>query len=236
MSEWAPKRFWQNAEVAQVAEGYTVLLDGRGVKTPAKTPLVVPTQGLAQSIAAEWAAQQERIDPATMPFTRMSNSALDKVRTQHADVADMLAAYGDADLLCYRASHPDGLVARQRAGWDPLLDWAAQKLGAQLILVEGVMHKSQDPAALKRLSQEVHDQSDFSLAAFHDLVSMSGSLVLALAVVHGQCDAEAAWTLSRIDETWQEEQWGVDDEAAELAEKKRGEFHHAAVFHSLSVG
>ncbi|SNS17071.1 ATP12 family chaperone protein [Antarctobacter heliothermus] len=236
MSEWAPKRFWQNAEVAQADLGYAVTLDGRGVKTPAKTPLVVPTEALAREIAAEWEAQQDRVNPATMPFTRMANSALDKVAPQHAAVADMLAAYGDSDLLCYRAGSPASLVDRQKAGWDPLLDWAEAAYGARLMPVVGVMHRPQDPGALARLTAQVHGQSAFALAAFHDLVSMSGSLVLALAVIRGERDPAAAWALSRIDETWQEEQWGVDEDAAALAQRKSGEFQHAAVFHSMSEG
>ena len=236
MSEWAPKRFWQNAEVAEADSGFAVTLDGRSVKTPAKTPLVVPTEALAREIAAEWAAQEERVNPNTMPFTRMANSALDKVAPQHSAVADMLAAYGDSDLLCYRADDPEGLAERQRQGWDPLLDWAGETFGARLVPVAGVIHQPQDPQALDRLSAEVHAQSPFHLAAFHDLVSMSGSLVLALAVIRGACAPDEAWALSRIDETWQEEQWGVDEEAAEIAQRKRGEFLHASVFHSLADG
>ena len=148
----------------------------------------------------------------------------------------MLSAYGDSDLLCYRADHPSGLVARQSTGWDPLLDWAATELGARLTVQTGIMHTAQSKDALDVLSAEVAALSPFELAAFHDLVSMSGSLVLALAVIRGRCDAEAAWALSRIDETWQEEQWGVDEEAAEKAALKRKEFLHAARFYTLASG
>ncbi|SMX39130.1 ATP12 family chaperone protein [Maliponia aquimaris] len=236
MSEWALKRFWKAAEVVPEAEGYTVTLDGRGVRTPAKARLVVPTEALARAIAAEWQAQDQRVDPSTMPFTRMANSALDKVIPQHAEVADMLADYGDSDLLCYRATAPAALVDRQCAAWDPLLDWAATVHGARLLPVAGVMHRPQDPGALARLSQAVHAQSAFQLAAFHDLVSMSGSLVIALAVMQGARTAEEGWALSRIDESWQAEQWGADEEAEEVAERKRLEFLHAAVFHEMASG
>ena len=235
MSEWAMERFWKEVTVDPVEGGFAIKLDGRGVKTPAKTPLVVPTEALGKAIADEWQAQEEKIDPATMPFTRTSNSALDKVATQHADVADMLAAYGDSDLLCYRADHPEGLVARQSDGWNTLLAWCASKYGAQLTVQTGIVHKPQAPDALARLSQEVHGQTPFQLAAFHDLVAMSGSLVLALAVVSGEREAEAAWRLSRIDEDWQEEQWGIDEEAATIAERKRREFLHAAHYYALST-
>jgi chaperone required for assembly of F1-ATPase len=235
MSEWALKRFWRNAEVAKTQTGYAVLLDGRGVKTPAKTPLVVPTERLAQKIATEWTAQEDRVDPTTMPFTRMANSALDKVAPQHSEVAEMLASYADSDLLCYRADTPQGLVDRQCAAWDPLLDWAADTYDARLTPVVGVMHRPQDAGALTRLSHEVHGQSSFELAAFHDLVSMSGSLVIGLAVVRDVCPAEEAWQVSRIDEIWQEDQWGQDEDAAIIAQRKRGEFLHAADFFALSA-
>ncbi len=236
MSEWALKRFWTKAEVAPEGTGFAVRLDGRGVKTPAKTPLVVPTAALAEQIALEWQAQEDKIDPATMPFTRMSNSALDKVTLQHAEVAAMLAAYGDSDLLCYRADGPAGLVARQSEGWDPVLGWSAEALQAPLTVQTGVMHQPQDPAVLARFGAAVLALTPFQLAAFHDLVSMSGSLVLGFAVTHGVRSAEAAWTLSRIDETWQAEQWGADEEAEETAEIKRAEFLHAAHFYTLTSG
>lgn len=234
MAEWAPKRFWKNTEIVATDGGWTVTLDGRGVKTPAKTPLVVPTEALAQAIAAEWQAQEEKVNPATMPNTRTANSALDKVRTQQAEVADMLAAYGDSDLLCYRAEAPAELVERQALAWDPLLDWAADALGARLEARAGVMHVAQDEAALTRLTEQVRALSPFELAAFHDLVAMSGSLVLGFAAAHGYLSAEEAWSLSRIDETWQEEQWGEDEEASAKAAYKRGEFLHAAQFFRLA--
>ncbi|MFZ7091653.1 ATP12 family chaperone protein [Primorskyibacter sp. 2E233] len=234
MSEWAPKRFWQNTDIHPAEGGYTVLLDGRGVKTPAKTPLVVPTEALASEIAAEWQAQEDKVNPATMPFTRTANSALDKVATQHAEVAEMLAAYGDADLLCYRAAHPEELIARQAHAWDPVLDWADEALGARLEPRTGVIHAPQSPESLTRLAAQVHDLSPFELAAFHDLVSLSGSLVLGFAAAHAYLPAGDIWLLSRVDETWQEEQWGKDDEASQLAEYKRAEFLHASRFYHLA--
>lgn len=233
MSEWAAKRFWTEAQAVADDDGWTVKLDGRGVKTPAKAALIVPTKGLAQAIAEEWRAQEDKIDPTTMPFTRMSNSAIDKVTPQKAEVADMLAAYGDSDLLCYRADDPEGLVSRQSDAWDPVLDWAAETLGARLLPRVGVMHAPQDAGALAELSRRTHALSPFELAAFHDLVSLTGSLILGFAQMHGHGDSESIWKMSRIDETWQEEQWGVDEEAEALAESKRGEFNHAVRFVQL---
>lgn len=235
MSEWAPKRFWKAADVARVDTGFAVQLDGRGVKTPAKTPLVVPTEALAREIAGEWDAQVEKIDPNVMPATRMANSALDKVTIQFAEVADMLAAYGDSDLLCYRAGHPVELVARQNEKWNPMLDWAEATFGAKLEPRTGVIHAPQDETAIAKLTAEVHALSAFQLAAFHDLVSLSGSLVLGLAVAKAEADVEEIWALSRLDERWQEEQWGEDEEATALAERKRSEFKFAEKFYRLAT-
>ncbi|MGR3496332.1 ATP12 family chaperone protein [Citreimonas sp.] len=236
MSEWAPRRFWQDAQTVPAEGGHTVTLDDKPVRTPAKAALIVPTQPLAEAIAVEWMAQGERIDPGSMPFTRMANSAIDKVVPQRAEVADMLAAYGDADLLCYRAEAPDALVARQQEQWDPMLDWAADALGARLQARSGVMHVPQSPDALRTLSAQVHDFDAFALAAFHDLVSLSGSLVLGFAATHGARDDETLWALSRLDETWQQEQWGADEEAEEVARIKHDAFLHAAHFYRLAAG
>lgn len=235
MSEWAAKRFWKTASVVALNDGYTVQLDARPVKTPAKALLVVPTESMAQAIAAEWDAQVGKIDPMTMPVTRGANAAIDKVSTQKDEVVAMLAAYGDSDLLCYRATNPEELVSLQRQAWDPLLDWAATAMQAPLISADGVMHVPQDQAVLDRLTSEVARQTAFQLAGFHDLVSMSGSLVLALAVIHARLAPGEAWALSRVDEEYQISQWGADEEAAELTEVKRRAFLHAAHFFDLSL-
>lgn len=234
MSEWSMKRFWETTEVSRVEGGYTALLDGRRIMTPNKNPLVVPTQALAEQIALEWDAQVEKVDPLTMPFTRMSNSAMEKVRPQQAEVAEMLSAYGDSDLLCYRADHPDPLVRRQADLWDPMLDWAADRFGVRLSVRSGVMHIAQDADALALLRALVHAMDEYHLAAFHDLVSMTGSLILGLAAADGAHPPEQLWALSRLDETWQEEQWGPDEEATELALRKKGEFLHADLYYRLS--
>lgn len=230
MSEWKAKRFWKEATTAPADGGWQVLLDGRPVRTPAKAPLILPTQALAQALAAEWQAQEERIDPGTMPITRTANSALDKVAGQRAEVAAMLAEYGGSELLCYRAERPIELIARQASEWDPLLDWAEERYGARLVTVQGVMPIAQDAAALERLSAPVHAMDPFALAAFHDLVALSGSLVLALAVIEGRIEAQEAWRLSRLDEDWQIEQWGADEEAEAMARVKRAAFDDAARF------
>lgn len=234
MSDWKPKRFWKEAAVTEADDGFTVLLDTRPVRTPAKALLVVPTLPLAKAIAAEWDEQQDLIDPRTMPVTKSANAAIDKVRTQRDEVVAMLAEYADSDLLCYRAAGPQELIQRQAQHWDPMLDWAAEALGARLFVGEGVMHVPQTRQSLGRLRDEVAAFDAFALAAVHDLISLSGSLVLALAVTREALHESEAWKLSRIDEDWQAEQWGKDEEAALNEEAKRRAFHHAARFYRLS--
>lgn len=234
MSDWKPKRFWANSTIVEAEGGYTVELDGRRVKTPAKAALILPTQGMAQAVAAEWDAQEKEVDPSTMPFTRSANAAIDKVGIQHREVADMLADYGDSDLLCYRATHPQELQNRQTADWDPALDWAADALGARLLPVAGVLHQPQSPGALSELRQRVHALDAFQLAAFHDLVSLSGSLILGFAAAMNWRNPDEIWRISRLDENWQIEQWGHDDEAHAVAETKKAAFLHAKRFFDLS--
>lgn len=233
MSEWKAKRFWKSVEVVPDGTGYGIRLDGRSVKTPLKRDLIAPSRKLAEEIAKEWDAVEENIDPGSMPFTRSANAAIDKVMDQFDDVVDMLVAYGDSDLVCYRADSPEGLVNRQRHAWDPLILWVAQVYGIKLDTRTGVMHVPQSPNVLSRFDAEVRAFVPFELTAFHDLVSLSGSLVLGLAVAKDHVDPDTAWELSRIDETWQIEQWGEDEEATQLAASKRDSFLHAARFFAI---
>jgi chaperone required for assembly of F1-ATPase len=234
MSEWKAKRFWKEAGVVEEEDGFGVRLDGRAVRTPAKAALIVPTPALAEAIAAEWDAQEGKIDPGTMPFTRSANAAIDKVARQTSEVAEMLAAYGDSDLICYRASGPVELIEKQAEAWNPLLDWTESVLSVKLLVVEGVVHAPQDAAALARLRAHVDALDTWALTAFHDLVSLSGSLVIGFAALDGFYPAETLWNLSRVDETWQAEQWGSDEEAEEMAARKQSDFIHAKRFYDLS--
>lgn len=234
MSDWKAKRFWKSADVVRAEDGFTVMLDSRPLRTPAKAPLVVPTPVMAQAVAGEWDAQDGIIDPRTMPVTRGANAAIDKVRTQRAEVIALLSEYGDSDLLCYRAAGPPALIGKQAAGWDPMLEWAAETLQAKLSVGEGVMHVAQHPDALAKLEAEVAAFDDFALAAVHDLISLSGSLVLALAVTKGAISPHEAWLVSRIDEHWQIDQWGADEDAAKAEDIKRQAFLDASRFYHLS--
>jgi chaperone required for assembly of F1-ATPase len=233
MADWVAKRFWKETTVAATEDGFTVLLDGRNVRTPAKALLVVPSEALADEIRHEWDSQEEGVNPETMPYTRGANAAIDKVSVQHAEVADMLAAYGDCDLLCYRADSPHELVTRQAEAWDPVLKWVCERYDAPLDVRTGVIHAAQPVESAQNLSQQVHKLTNFELSAFHDLVALSGSLGLALAVAEGWKTPEAGWLLSRIDEDYQIEQWGEDEEASDLIAIKKDSFLRAAHFFQM---
>ncbi len=227
MSDWKAKRFWKEAATVAGEGGFSVELDGRPVRTPAKRNLVLPTRAMAEAIAAEWDAQEGAIKPQTMPVTKTANAAIDKVATQHAEVAELLSAYGDSDLLCYRAPSPETLAARQAEKWDPLLAWSAEALGARLEQRTGVMHVPQDPQSLHILRVRTFALTAFELAAFHDLVSLSGSLVIGFAATQDVLPVFELWQISRLDEIWEEEQWGEDEEASRMAKIKETAFCHA---------
>ena len=222
------KRFWKDVSVRPEAAGYGIYLDDRQLKTPLKSSLLAPTMAVANGIAAEWSAVEEKIDPSVMHLTRCANATIDNVVIKQADVAAMLAEYGATDLLCYRADAPIELVARQAEAWDPLLDWVSQKYGATLIATTGIMHVAQPADGQGRMRAVVSAYDPWRLTALHDLVTISGSLVLGLAAATKHLSAEAVWPISRIDETWQEEQWGIDEDANAAAEIKRSDFLKAA--------
>ena len=222
------KRFWKQARSEQVEGGWLVRLDNRPVRTPARRLCVVPLAAMADGIAAEWNAQGDRIDPLSMPLTRAASTCLDRVIPELDLVRRNVSGYGGTDLLCYRAPEPPELAERQSRGWDPLLGWAADALGARLVIGEGVMHVAQPTEAVARLAAEVEALDAWELTALSELTTLTGSLVLALAVCLGRLEAAEAWTLSRIDEDWNIEQWGEDAEAAQQAARRRADFMAAA--------
>lgn len=234
MAEWSAKRFWTQAEPVAVSEGYAIHLDGRPLNSPAKTPVVLPTLALARAVAEEWQAQGEKINPLSMPHTRSANAALDKVAPQRGEVARMIGDFAGTDLLCYRAAGPEALTALQAERWDPLLDWAAARCGGALRTTTGVMPVEQPAAVLDALRGEIDGMSVFDIAAFHDLVSLSGSFVIGLAVARGHLAPDEGWSRSRLDEDWQADQWGRDEEAEEKAALRRRAFLHAYHFMVLS--
>lgn len=224
-----PRRFYKETGFAPAEGGFRLTLDGRSANTPARNPLTLPSQALAEALAAEWGAQDTEIDPGTMPLTRLANTAIDGVRPRMEAVADDLCAYAQTDLLAYRAAEPDRLVAAQGQAWDPMLDWAYETFGARLILSEGVMHVTQPPQAVQALSDAVRRVDDpFKLAALHTLTTLTGSLILALAVLRGRLDPAEAWAAAHVDETYQAAVWGRDEEAEARLAVRRAEFEAAA--------
>jgi chaperone required for assembly of F1-ATPase len=230
-----PKRFYKEAGFSEGPDGYRLILDGRPANTPGRNPLAVPRSNLAAIIAAEWGAQAEFIDPATMPVTRLVNTTLDGVVPRREAVAEDLAAYAGTDLVAYRADAPERLVADQARAWDPVLDWARAALGVRLILSEGVMHVTQPEesvAALRRAVLAV--ENPYRLAALHTLTTLTGSLLIGLAVLHGHLAPDAAWAAAHVDETYQAEVWGRDAEAEARLAKRRAEFDAAATVAALA--
>ncbi len=224
----APRRFWTEVVVERDGTGYGLRLDARPLHTPAQAPLRVPNRSLAEALAAEWRAIEGEVRPEALPFTRAVNSATDRVAPDPAPVVRHIAAYAGADLLCYRAEAPEALRARHDARWDPLIAWSEQALGAPLMVTSGVIPVPQPPASLAALHGAVATHDALRLTALHDLVSLSGSLVIGLAVSRGRITADDGWDASRIDETWQAELWGADAEAEAAAALRRRDFLQAA--------
>jgi chaperone required for assembly of F1-ATPase len=224
------KRFYK--QVTVTTDGL-ILLDGRVVKTPRRAVLTLPTSALAQAVADEWAAQGEDVKPHVMPLTGYASAAIDIVSQSRPAFAASLAAYGETELLCYRAVEPEPLVERQNAVWDPILGWARQRYDVDFTLVEGVMHQRQPPLTLLRLSEAVATHSAFALAALSPIVTISGSLVMALMVAERHIVPEAAFDAAHLDELWQSELWGEDSFAKATRDAHRADFLAACRFLAL---
>jgi chaperone required for assembly of F1-ATPase len=224
------KRFYKEAAAVPAEGGVAVLLDGRAVKTPARNDLRVPTEELAEAIAAEWNGQGEEIDPRAMPLTGLANAAIDRVAPDPEAFARGLAGYGESDLLCYRAEGPQPLMRRQTDAWDPLLDWARRRFDVDFEVVCGVMHRRQPDRTREQLAKAAAARDAFRLAALSPLVTISGSLLIALALSEGEIGLEQAWSAATLDEAWQAEQWGEDSLATAALEARRREFEAAYRF------
>jgi chaperone required for assembly of F1-ATPase len=224
------KRFYKEARMVEGEGGHGLRLDGRQALTPGRKPLAVPTQNLADAIVAEWEAQTKFIEPASMPVTRLANTAIDGVASRLAEVRAEVLAYAGTDLLCYRAGEPEGLVERQRAAWDPLLAWAERRYGARFLLAEGMVHAAQPRATLAALERAVLAFDDaFRLAGLHLATTLSGSALIALALAEGALDVETAWSAAHVDEDWNISQWGEDSEAAKRRAQRLVDFRAAAL-------
>lgn len=225
------KRFWN--EVSVGPDG-SIALDGKPVRTPRRAPLALPTPALADAVAAEWRAMGDPVDPQAMPLTGLANAAIDIVAPDPAGFAATLAAYGESDLLCYRAASPDDLVARQAAAWDPLLDWARARYDVHFAVTAGIMHRPQPPATIARLGEAIAARSAWELAPLSPIVTITGSLVGALALVEGGVEGDALWDAAHLDEIWQAEQWGDDPLAIDARAARRRDYDAAVGFLGLS--
>jgi chaperone required for assembly of F1-ATPase len=232
-----PKRFYSAVTTAEEAGGHVVKLDGRPVRTPAGAVLTLPTAAAAKLVADEYAAQEERVEPATMPVTRLANTAFDGVSSAADAVLEDVLKYSASDLLCYRADAPEGLVERQSEAWDPVLDWARSELGARFILAEGVVHVGQPRETIGAVAVHLRKRAEpFRLAAIHLMTSLTGSALLAFAVEARAMDAEAAWAAAHVDEDWNIEHWGADPEAAKRqAARKRDMMAAVALLDALDA-
>jgi len=218
------KRFWKEARAGASENGFGVALDARPLRTPARVPLIVPSQALAEAIAAEWNAVEKEVDPRALPLTGLANAAIDRMAPELASQQEALARFGESDVVAYRADHPDALVARQTAQWDPVLAWATERYGARMIVVTGIMHKPQPSETLAALQRTVKIYSPFETAALHPLVTLTGSLLLALMLAEGAIAPDAAWDAGQLDELWQAENWGEDALAQTARAEKKAAF------------
>lgn len=229
-----PKRFYKDVGLGATLGGFAILLDGRPVKTPAKNDLILPTGGLAHAVAEEWAAQGAHIDPAAMLLTKLANTALDRVRGREGEIAQEIAGYAGSDLVCYRAEQPPKLVAAQETAWGPVLAWAAQRHGIVLAKTSGMMHVAQPADALTRVRGLLDAYDCFALCALHNITTLTGSAMMALAHAEGVRDAEATWAAAHVDEDFQIEQWGADGEAADRRAYRWREMAAAAALLALA--
>lgn len=227
------KRFWKEVAIEQEDAAWTIKLDGRPVRTPARALLALPTQALAEAIADEWRSVGDTIDPRAMPLTGLANAAIDRVAPDRQAFADGLARYAEADLACYRAEGPRGLAERQAQSWDALLGWARRRFDVDFATTAGLMHVAQPAATVERLSHALSTLDAFQLAGLSPLVTIGGSLVTALAIREKAITAEEGWDAVSIDERWQLEQWGADAEAEAALENRRRDFLAAARFLDL---
>jgi chaperone required for assembly of F1-ATPase len=227
------KRFWKEVVVEIEGDGWTITLDGRAVKTPARASLVLPTQALAEAVSGEWRSVEGEIQPREMPLSGLANAAIDRVAPERQAFAQGLARYAEADLACYRAEGPRELVTRQEQQWDALLGWARRRYDVDFVTTSGLMHVDQPTATVERLSHAVAALDAFRLAGLSPLATIGGSLIAALAVLEKTIAPEQAWEAVSVDERWQLEQWGSDPEAEKALENRRRDFVAAAKFLEL---
>lgn len=227
------KRFWKAVAVVPVDGGFSIQLDGRPVRTPARALLVLPHAALATEVAAEWGAVEGKIDPRAMPLTGLANAAIDQVGPHKDAFASGLARYAEADLACYRAEGPQLLAERQAQSWDALLAWGRRRFDIDFAATCGIVHVAQPAPTVERLAQRIAVLDPLRLAALSPLVTIGGSLLAALALLEGAYSTQLAWDTVTIDDRWQLEKWGLDAEAVAALENRRQDFFAAAKFLEL---
>ncbi|HKI13703.1 MAG TPA: ATP12 family protein [Roseiarcus sp.] len=231
MRQAAVKRFYRAVEVREVEGGrHALTLDGRGARTPGRNALSATSRALMTRVAAEWERQRETIDPADMPLTRLLNSAIDGVARTMAETRAEILRYAGSDLLCYRAEAPETLAGRQAEAFDPTLRWAAERLGARLTVAAGVVHVDQPPESIEALRRALEAFDDpAALAGLSAMTNLTGSALLALATALGFLEPQEAWRAAHVDEDFQNEFWGVDEEARVRREARWREMEAAAI-------
>src|SRR5215208_1674582 len=226
------RRFFRQAALTGSGP-FGIALDGRRLKTPAKRDFVVPSLALAEGIVAEWNGQGDRVDPDRMALTKLVNTAIDRVMGSEDKIIDDIIAFASTDLVCYRATEPEGLVQREGKAWDPVLDWAAEFYDAEFQTVEGVIHRMQDDAAMQAVRRYLAGLDVMRLCGIHNLTSMTGSALIATALNEGFLEPEDAWRAAHVDEDWQIERWGRDEEATQRRAKQEEEFRQTVRFQDL---
>ena len=224
------KRFWTSVSIDP---DNVIRLDGKPVRTPGRQPLALPQPALAEAVADEWRAVGDVVDPRVMTLTGLANAVIDRVAPDPATFAAGLAAFAESDLLCYRADDPPALVERQAVLWDPLLDWARGRYDVHFEVTTGIMHRPQPPATLTRLRDAVMARNAFELAGLSPIVTISGSLIAALALIEHAATAEAVWRAAELDEDVQAEQWGRDPLSEAALESRRRDFDAGVRFLGL---
>ncbi len=228
MKKQRPKRFYKKVDVVEEEGSFLLHLDGRTVKTPTRQVVRVKTESTARVLAAEWQAQQEFIDPMSMPVTRLVNTAIDGVAKDMQVVKEDVIRFAGSDLLCYRAEGPKELIENQMRQWDPVLDWAQSALNARFVVAEGVIHVAQPVETIAAFGTHVGLVDDaLQLAALHSITALTGSAIIAMAVYKEALEPEEGWRAAHVDEDWQISQWGEDDEARSLRNAKKEEFDAA---------
>ncbi len=233
MNHWKNARNWRKVSIRNSRKGFEILLDDKRLLTPKNEAIILKSEKLALKVSREWEQQEKFVKPSTMPITRLVNSAIDQVKVNHQSVVDDLIAYGETDLICYRVTEPADLVQLQEENWDPVLHWARKDLGIDLKCVYGLRYVPQSIEALKEIQIQLNEPDCFALTGISELVNISGSLLLALAVYHNFLKPDEAWRKSVLDEVWHCSKWGHDEESRNARQRKLEDFKFAYQFLSL---